>query len=821
MTFGLLHLRGRSRAVRPSFAGRPCRIRRTRRVATLLLWASMGAWSAACGRTTEDRVFDAQALLDAGQANEAIATLREALESDPDDVAANQLLGVALLQAGQPGAAVFPLEKAAEKALAENDANPSLVLAKALLHLQRGTDAVRALDRVIAALPDHTGALRLRAESRIQANQSADALADTQRLVALAPEDFSAAVMNASVLAASGRVDEARKEYERARKLGADSQDPGLAARGCFALAQFEADRKSPAAAEEYARCAREYPADLLGLRLATAFFDGAGRPEEATALWRRAVEQAPESIELRARLAERLRRAGDGAGAMALLREAAESSGLPEAWRALAEHQRSGGDLSGAEESLNRAIEASSGTASEGLRAALAGLRIESGRFDEAQALIDALSDPGQRSLLRGRLLLERGDAGGALAALDDAVRRWPDQAGVRYLAGSAALRAGDAGRAEQELREALRADPSGSDAALALAQLAFEAGDGAQAVQLARGFLQLREGRRPDGLRILARAQGLTGDFDGARETLGSLEKLPDQRSLAAVERAWLESRAQGPGAAVRAIEDSRVDLTDPANEEALRALAEGLIAQGDGARALERVDAALAKHPDHARYHELRGAVLTRIGRGDDARASFEKALSIDPQLARALSGLGALSVAAGDLDAAFGMFERAAAIDPGDANAAYAAAQIVLAQGKEDEAVRRLRAVVARSPGHSGAANDLAWVLASRGQDLDLALALAERAHRLAPQPDLADTLGWVHLQRGEVDAAIAAFEKAVAGKPHDPTLRYHLGIALARKGDRDRALAALRDALGAGAFPDADAARQEIARLESQ
>ena len=129
--------------------------------------------------------------------------------------------------------------------------------------------------------------------------------------------------------------------------------------------------------------------------------------------------------------------------------------------------------------------------------------------------------------------------------------------------------------------------------------------------------------------------------------------------------------------------------------------------------------------------------------------------------------------------------------------------------------------RLREVLVRDPSHAGASNDLAWLLAAKGQQLDVALALAEQAQRLDPRPDFADTLGWVHLQRGETDAAIASFERAVAGKPGDPTIRYHLGLALARKGDRDRALATLREALGGGAFPDAEAARQEIARLEKQ
>jgi len=789
--------------------------------ATLVVAASL-ALPLACGRSADDRIAEAQAMLDASQTNEAITTLREVLESEPDNARANQLLGAALLQAGQPGAAVFPLESAAEKGLAQQDATASLLLARAYLQLDRTPDAIHALDRVIEGAPDHTAALRLRAEAKLQANQATDAIADTQRLVTLAPDDFNAAVMNAGALAAAGRSDDARKEFERAREIGEKSGDASLAARGCLALAKFDADRNEvEPAAKAYERCLEAYPTDALGLRLATEFFDRTGKPEKATAIWRRATEQAPENLDYRFALARRLRRAGDEAGAIALLESAAKASGLPAAWQAVADFQRSGGDLAGAEKSLQTALEASGGVNASTVEVALADLYVDMGQLDRAEEALAKIDDEAARSLVQGRLLLARGDATGALAAFDPAVRRWPGNAGLRYMTGVAAQKSGNLSRAEQELREALRADPGASDAALVLAQLALQSGDAAQAAQLANGFLRTREGQRAEGLRILARAQAASGDAAAARETLASLAKLPGQAAGAAVERAWIEARSGGPDAAARVIEESHIDLTDPASEQALRTLAEGLVSSGKSARALERVDTAIAKHPDSAAFHAIRGAVLARSGRSDEARASYEKALALDASSTAALSGLGSLAIAANDLPGALALFERAAKASPDDAAVAYSIAQIVLAQGKEDEAVSRLREVLVRDPSHAGASNDLAWLLAAKGQQLDVALALAEQAQRLDPRPDFADTLGWVHLQRGETDAAIASFERAVAGKPGDPTIRYHLGLALARKGDRDRALATLREALGGGAFPDAEAARQEIARLEKQ
>ena len=94
-----------------------------------------------------------------------------------------------------------------------------------------------------------------------------------------------------------------------------------------------------------------------------------------------------------------------------------------------------------------------------------------------------------------------------------------------------------------------------------------------------------------------------------------------------------------------------------------------------------------------------------------------------------------------------------------------------------------------------------------------------LTLAERATRLQPEPRTFDTLGWIRFQRGEPDEAAEALTRAVEEGPDAPEIRYRWGRVLAAKGDRDGALREYRRALDAGPFPQADAARGEIARLE--
>jgi Flp pilus assembly protein TadD len=94
-----------------------------------------------------------------------------------------------------------------------------------------------------------------------------------------------------------------------------------------------------------------------------------------------------------------------------------------------------------------------------------------------------------------------------------------------------------------------------------------------------------------------------------------------------------------------------------------------------------------------------------------------------------------------------------------------------------------------------------------------------LELAEAAQRLDPSPEVLDTLGWVRFKRGEMSAAVAALEQASQARRDSPSIRYRLGMALSKAGDSDRAREELQAAISAGAFPEAEDARRELAALD--
>jgi tetratricopeptide (TPR) repeat protein len=384
--------------------------------------------------------------------------------------------------------------------------------------------------------------------------------------------------------------------------------------------------------------------------------------------------------------------------------------------------------------------------------------------------------------------------------------------------LAAQAALDLGDASRAMIELREATRLAPD-NNAALLLGRLYLAHGNFESATALLRRHVGSQGITGPEAHVLLASAAAQRGRYDEARTWLAALRENEAYEGLAVAELARVELRAGGPEAALRSIEDSGLELTDPRNEPAARQWIGLLLATGrlDPARAW----AGQVASSDSPSLQAARADLLLELGEEAAARAAFDAALEADPESASALAGLGQLEQRAGDPEAALALFDRAVAADSAHPNYAYLAASAGLALGRTDEAKSALRTLLRRHPEHVAACNDLAWLLAEEGEELELALALAERAIRLDARPEVLDTLGWVRLRRGEIEPAIAAFERALAERPEFSTARYHLGLALARRGDAEAARRAFDAALAAGPFPESEAARRELERLAAE
>jgi Flp pilus assembly protein TadD len=110
--------------------------------------------------------------------------------------------------------------------------------------------------------------------------------------------------------------------------------------------------------------------------------------------------------------------------------------------------------------------------------------------------------------------------------------------------------------------------------------------------------------------------------------------------------------------------------------------------------------------------------------------------------------------------------------------------------------------------------------LAASLLRRGAELDRAVELARRGVQFRGGAEALETLGWAHLEREQFEEAASAFQRALEVDPASVGARYRLGLALTRMGDQEAARAAFRKVLESGKAPEADLARDALAKLES-
>jgi tetratricopeptide (TPR) repeat protein len=378
----------------------------------------------------------------------------------------------------------------------------------------------------------------------------------------------------------------------------------------------------------------------------------------------------------------------------------------------------------------------------------------VQARQFDKARKIVAGFEQGMFRDLINGRILLAEGDPRGALASFEKGILLWPNSPGGRFLAGQAAEQIGDFDRAISEYRESIRADPAHTKAGLELANLYLVRGLFGDALDAIQRYMQVNPGDF-EGTLTAVRIGHKAHRYGVATEGLKLLSEMPGRAGTALAEHAKLlaESSPDGAHLAVETIEAGELDLTDPANAAALRALIAYLFEFGKPEKAEARIQAALAAHGDAAVFHELHGRVLSATGKPpEQARRAFEHALELDPKHAEALIGLAEVAAEAGTLDAAIALYDQAADLAPEAFASQFAAAKLQIAAGRTDNAEERLKRLLVDQPRDTRGLIALARIFAERG-DFEASLDYAQRASWLKAS-DAEETLAWIEGLRAE-------------------------------------------------------------------
>jgi tetratricopeptide (TPR) repeat protein len=159
----------------------------------------------------------------AGRLAEAEEVYKQVLDIQSDQFDSLHLLGVILLQRGDPVAAVKQIDCALK--INSNDVIALNNRGNAMHALQRFDEALASYDRALVLRPDYADALCNRGAALHELKRYDEALAASERIIALQPDYAEAHSNRGNTLRALGRYDEAVEACDRALVLRPDYAD--------------------------------------------------------------------------------------------------------------------------------------------------------------------------------------------------------------------------------------------------------------------------------------------------------------------------------------------------------------------------------------------------------------------------------------------------------------------------------------------------------------------------------------------------------------------------------------------------------------------
>jgi len=703
-------------------------------------------------------------------------------------------------------------------------------------------DSVRNAEEALDAMPIHNQVLGRdpknpkRQETRrrlVELNlkvagreRAAEGLA--RELIERGANDARAHCLLASALEA-GRLDgdtnafeEAAHEYATALRIEPD--DVGVAER----LAVLERDKlhnmaKAVQVLDELVKNIAKNPSKKGAAHLVRArYFAASGQLDKASLEIDRALEAAPNDIEVRLTAAEAANQRGDTAKARTHL-EAIPTSARGELRIKLVE-----GMIELNERRPDAAIESwrsgliQTGGSSVDLTWRLAQVLLEVGRIQEAEPLIAQYrrlaggDEPDYfYRYLSAYALLKRDRANEAIKALEDVRYKVPIvlEGRIYHLLGQAYERVNDTAKALGAYRQATKSNPRWSTPWIAIANL--------------QGTEHLDEARR-----TLEQAQVLSPGDPGlainvALILLRQQLLLPhENRNWADVEKALAVARPLAPSSAEMALVEADYYLAAGKPDKALARLkavtqrnersAPLWIAQanllnrlGRTAEALELVNQGIAKEPA-AGLFVIRASILLTLGHVKEARTALLDSLGKVPpeQQPQIWKALGELSLNQADFLAARQAFEEWARVQPVSAEPRIALLNLAIQAGDEsaiEAEVAALKTIGGAEAPYWRVARVEALLRDRTGAPPDPAQQAAgfEEAGRIVkelethqPHSSTGYLLeGRLLEKKGQTDAAVTAYKKAITKRGGKVALGPLVAL-LVREG-RDEELAKLR------------------------
>ena len=645
-----------------------------------------------------------------------------------------------------------------------------------------------------------------RAQTALDEGEYRAAIIDSKNVLLDEPDNVMARVLLGRASLAVGDAASAEKEFRRSIELGADTGsvivDLGraLVLLGDYEAVLQEVDVELPA----------DQPNRLAAMRVRADALLGLRQTEEARDLYSEVLSSDENDIEaylgvVRTYIADRNVEQAREVLRIAL---ALDEAYIP-SWLMSGSLAMRAGDLEVAARDFARAAVLSRQAEDDGREmSALTGqgeAELARQNFDAARIIVDRMkllrAQDSRTLLLSARIATTDENWGTAQEALQEVLRRMPDNRQAQMLLGFVHKESGNLGQAEMYLSAVVTAVPNNAQARRMLAETRLML-DKAKEAREALDPLLTEPSPGAETLSMAAAASLSLDEFEDATAILErTVEAEPDNIPLK-IQLAFAYYRANQPTKAQAVLEAIPTDSIAGNEFQRDSLLILSKMAQGDRDTALQEVRALRDSTPDLTAAHTLTGAVEISMGEYEAARQSFEDANRLSPDDIQPLRYLGQLDELEGDLESARGRYELLLELEPEDIRAMVSLAR--LASVSEDHSTARNWLERARKSDTNAIEprRVLGALLLAYREFADADDVLSEALELSPNDAGLHSMIGFAKLGQRFYRDAEFNFARALDLDPDDSEHRYNLARAQSVLGNKSSAIATLQEIIGA-------------------